>query len=162
MKCKAVWVGPSSVPGAWAVQGSAYLQCWSATDSARHLVNSSGGFSAWLRGCSSGAFTLPFPLKLDLALTAWAETGILGHNRCFSVQWELRSQTPCEGEERSWRYLRLMFSSLPSTHLSLPPFPSHQVIWVIHAHMRRGRVGHKSLEGKGKTSSGLLCKAEWF
>lgn len=162
MKCKAVWVGPSSVPGVWAVQRSAYLQCWSATNSVRHLVNSSGRFSAWLRGCSSGALAPPFPLTEGLALSAWVETGILGHNQCSSVQWELRSQTAGEGEERSWRYLLLMFSTFPCTHLSLQPFPSHQVVWVIHAHARRRRVGHKSLEGRGKISSGLLYRTEFF
>lgn len=44
---------------------------------------------------------------------------------------------------------------LPYPYLSLPPFLSHQVaqvIRVINAHVRRRRVGRKSLERKRKAS----------
>lgn len=79
------------------------------------------------------------------------ETGILSHNLCSSVHCKFRSQTKGrenERKERFWRYLLLMFPSLPYPRLSLLPFLSHQVIQVINAHVRKGRVGHKSLEGK--------------
>lgn len=121
MKCRAVRVGPSSILGAWAVQGSAYLQCWSATDSARLLVNSSDGFSACLQGCSSGAFALPFPWKKGPALSAWVETGTLGHNLWELTSCESYGQTACEGEGRPcrgtycWCFQSPLLSCLPPT-----------------------------------------------
>lgn len=89
------------------------------------------------------------------------ETGILSHSLCSSVHCKFRSQTKGrenEREERSWRYLLLMFPSLPYSHLSLLPFLSHQVIQVINAHVRKGRVGHKSLRGeKGRYLKGFFA-----